>query len=368
MPVPFLDLRAQYRSLKDELDRAVLGVMDRCQFVMGPEVARIEEGVAAFCEARFGIGVASGTDALHLSLVAMGLGPGDEVITTPFTFIATIEAISKTGAKTVFVDIDPDTFNMDPAQTADAITKRTKAIIPVHLYGQSCDMTAIMEAAGDVPVLEDCAQALGARHRGRRVGAFGLAGCISFFPSKNLGAYGDGGMVVTSDEALADKLKMLRVHGCRKKYYHEIDGFNSRLDSMQAAVLLVKLPHLPDWTEARNRKAAAYNKGFKGSSVITPVVEDGNEHVFYAYTVKLPRRDEVVAALDRAKVGNAIYYPVPLHLQTCCKNLKYKPGDLPISEKLSDEVLSLPIYPELTQSQIDEVVSTVRGTLGEGSR
>lgn len=367
MPVPFLDLRAQYRSLKEQMDRAVLDVMERCQFIMGPEVARIEEEIARFCGTRFGIGVASGTDALHLSLVAMGLGPGDEVITTPFTFIATVEAVSKTGARTVFVDIDEDTFNLDVDQVADAITDRTKVIIPVHLYGQPCDMTALMEIAQErgVTVLEDCAQALGARHRGRRVGSFGIAGCISFFPSKNLGAYGDGGMVVTSDEALADRLRMLRVHGCRRKYYHEIDGFNSRLDSIQAAVLLVKLPHLEEWTQARRRVADAYNEGFKGSSVHTPVVAEGNEHVFYAYTVKVPRRDEVIAALEKAGVGYAVYYPVPLHLQDCCKALGYGPGDLPVSERLSGEVLSLPVYPELTDAQIEEVVSTVRGALGE---
>ncbi|MEA3459945.1 MAG: DegT/DnrJ/EryC1/StrS family aminotransferase [Chloroflexota bacterium] len=368
--IPILDLKAQYAAIEQEIDAAIKEVLLSGQFVLGPAVRELEQKVAAYCGCKYGVGVASGTDALRLTLTALGVGPGDEVITTPFTFIATANTISHCGARPVFVDIDPRTYNIDPGAIKAAITRRTKAIVPVHLYGQPADMDPIMELAEahGLYVIEDAAQAIGARYpstrsghsKGQQVGSIGHAGCFSFYPTKNLGAYGDGGMVVTNDVALAEKIDVLRRQGSKKKYHAEVLGFNSRLDSLQAAILGVKLKYLDAWNEARRQAAQRYNELLANSPVTTPYQSPDVYHVYHQYTIRAERRDALAAYLKERGIGTMVYYPVPLHLQALYANLGYGEGSLPVSEAASREALSLPMYPELTEAQQVAIARTVR--------
>ncbi len=378
--IPLCDLQQQYQSLKPELDAAMQEVAAQARYILGPSVKQLEHDVAEFCQCRHGVGVASGTDALHLALRALRVGPGDEVITTPFTFVATTEAIGMVGATPVFIDIDSLTFNMDPQRIEAAITPKTKAILPVHLYGQPCDMDPIMDTARrhGLYVVEDVAQALGATYKGRKVGSFGDAGCLSFFPSKNLGGFGDGGMVVSNNDEVAERVEMLRRHGGRIKYYHDELGLNSRLDELQAAILRVKFPHLSHWNELRRKRAYRYNELLAEIPGITPpheltdrgpVALQGEaacgrnpilDAVYHQFTVQLDHRDLVSQRLKEEGIGNAIYYPVPLHLQEVHAHLGCEPGSLPNSERVAQRCLSLPIFPELQPEQIDRVVSTLR--------
>ena len=364
MKVPLLDLKAQYATIRDAVRAAVDGVMDAQYFILGPEVQALEEEVAAYVGAKHAIGCASGTDALLLALMALGVGDGDEVITTPFTFFATGGSIWRTGARPVFVDIEPDTFNIDPAAVKAAITPSTKAIMPVHLFGQCGEMDAIRKAAGDIPIIEDAAQALSAEYKGTKAGTLGTIGCFSFFPSKNLGGFGDGGMMTTEDDALADKLRQLRVHGAERKYYHKMIGFNSRLDALQAAILRVKLPHLDAWSDGRAANAARHNTLLDGAKVVAPVARPHCRHVYNQYTIRVENRDGLMARLKERDIGCAIYYPVPLHLQECFASLGYGEGDLPVSEKAAAEVISIPVYPELTDEMAQYVADTIREFTG----
>ncbi|MDQ3817292.1 MAG: DegT/DnrJ/EryC1/StrS family aminotransferase, partial [Acidobacteriota bacterium] len=360
--IPVLDLKAQYEAIGREIDDAIKGVLLSTEFVLGKPVRSLEEQVASYCECRFGIGMASGTDALRLALAALGVGPGDEVITTPFTFIATGNTISHTGAKPVFIDIDPRTFNLDPGLLEAAITPKTKAVIPVHLFGQPADMDPILRAADrhHLSIIEDAAQAIGAHYKGKRVGGFGEVGCFSFYPTKNLGAYGDGGLVVTNDAGIAEKIDVLRRHGGKKKYYAEVLGFNSRLDSIQAAILSVKLKHLDDWNDARRNVAGRYNEMLKDSPVTVPYQSPDSHHVFHQYTIRAQQRDALAAHLHEQGIGSMIYYPVPLHLQPLYSGLGYGEGSLPHAERAAREVLSLPMYPELTEGQQAAVAKAIR--------
>ncbi len=360
--IPILDLQRQYQNIREEMDAAVLGVLESGHFVLGPNVKALEQEVARYCGCEYGIGVASGTDALRLAMDALEIGPGDEVITTPFTFIATGNTISRAGARPVFVDIDPRTFNLNPLLVERAITDRTKAILPVHLFGQIADMDAIMELAVryDLPVIEDSAQAIGATYNGQQACSFGIIGCLSFYPTKNLGAYGDGGMAVTCNPEIAENLDVLRRHGGRVKYFHERVGYNSRLDEIQAAILRVKLRYLEEWGVQRRRVAARYDELLADSPVTTPYVAPGMKHVYHQYTIRAPRRDELRAFLGEQGVGSMIYYPVPLHRQEMYAGLDLGEGRLPESELAAKEVLSLPIYPEMTDEQIEQVASAVR--------
>lgn len=370
MKVPLLDLTAQYRELSDSLLAATRQVIEDQRFILGPEVDGFEARVAEMLEMEYAIGCASGTDALLLSLRALGVEPGDEVVTSPFTFFATAGAIHNVGARPVFADIDPVTFNLDPAAAAAALGGRTRAVIPVHLFGQMADMASFRRIAEDakVALIEDAAQAIAARQRlpdGRDIttGTLGDACAFSFFPSKNLGAFGDAGMVVTNDAETAERLFRLRVHGGRQMYHHEEVGYNSRLDALQAAVLSVKLPHLEGWSEARRRNASFYSEALRDlDGLVTPVVADGNVSIFNQYTVRVldERRDALQAELGGKGIGSAVYYPVPLHLQECFRYLGYGHGDFPETERACREVLSLPIYPELTEAQLDHVVRTIR--------
>jgi dTDP-4-amino-4,6-dideoxygalactose transaminase len=359
MKVPLLDLKAQYATIRDEVRPVLDEVMDSQYFILGPQVQAFEKEIAAYVGARHAIGCASGTDAILLSLMALGVGPGDEVVTTPFTFFATGGCISRLGAKPVFVDIDPETFNIAPASIAAAITPKTKAILPVHLFGQCADMDPIIEAAGDIPVVEDAAQALSAEYKGKKAGTLGTIGCFSFFPSKNLGGCGDGGMMTADDDDLDATVRMLRVHGGHKKYYHDVVGLNSRLDALQAAVLRVKLPRLDAWSDGRAANARRYDELFAGSNVVTPVARPECRHVYNQYTIRVPDRDEVMAHLKANDIGCAIYYPVPLHLQRCYADLGYSEGDLPVAERAAAEVLSIPVYPELTDDMVAHVAEEV---------
>jgi dTDP-4-amino-4,6-dideoxygalactose transaminase len=362
MSIPMVDLKIQYESIKDEINSAVLGVIQSTQFILGPQGKAFEEEVAAYHGVKHAVALASGTDALHLALLAAGIKRGDEVITTPFTFIATAEAVSYIGAVPVFVDIRHDTFNMDVAKAEAAITGKTRAILPVHLYGQPVEMDALTRIAKKhgIRVIEDCAQSFGAQFNGRKTGTFGDMGCFSFFPSKNLGAYGDGGMVITDDAALAERLLSLRNHGSRMRYYHDEIGFNSRLDEMQAAILRVKLRHIDDYNARRRTNATLYNKYLLASGIQTPFEMNKAEHVYHQFTIRIKDRDRVKKALDAAKVSNMIYYPVPLHLQAAYKDLNMKPGSLPVTEHAADAVLSLPMYPELTEEQIKSIADAVK--------
>jgi dTDP-4-amino-4,6-dideoxygalactose transaminase len=365
MNVPFLDLKRQYFSIKEELDQAVFGVLSHTGFIMGPEVKTFEQKTAEYCGVKSAVGVASGTDALLLSLRACGVGLGDEVITTSFTFFATAGVITRLGAVPVYVDIDPDTYNIDPGKIEKKITSKTKVIMPVHLYGQCADMDPIMAIANkhNLKVVEDAAQAIGAKYKGKRAGSMGHLGCFSFFPSKNLGAAGDGGMIVTDDPKMDDLLRMLRVHGAKPKYYHSIVGYNSRLDTLQAAILNVKLKYLDGWTEKRREHAKIYNQAFKEQRIITPKEEDFNYHIYNQYTIGVKNRDKLREALKEKQIGHDVYYPVPLHLQECYKHLGYKEGDLPVTEQKAREVVSIPIYPELTAEEQEYIIDTVKTTV-----
>lgn len=360
--IPVLDLKKQYQGIREEMDTAVQGVLESGHFVLGPNVKALEKEVAEYCGCGYGVGMASGTDALRLAIDALEIGSGDEVITSPFTFIATGNTISRAGALPVFVDIDPLTFNLVPAQVERAITERTKAILPVHLFGQMADMGAIMEIAVryNLPVIEDSAQAIGATRNGQSACSFGVIGCLSFYPTKNLGAYGDGGMAVTQNPEMADRLDVLRRHGGRTKYYHERVGYNSRLDELQAAILRVKLRHLDEWTAERQRLATRYDQLLADLPVTTPHVAPGMVHIYHQYTIRAPQRDELQESLKGRGIGSMIYYPVPLHLQTMYANLGLGEGSLPEAEQAAKEVLSLPIYPELNDEQILEVATAIR--------
>jgi dTDP-4-amino-4,6-dideoxygalactose transaminase len=369
MPVPLLDLRAQHATIKSEVLDALLRVVDEQTFILGEPVARLEQRVAELSGTRYAVGCASGTDALLLALRALDIGPGDEVVTTPFTFFATAGTIHNAGATPVFVDIEPRTFNIAPDAVAAAVTGRTKAVMPVDLFGQMPALDRIRAAAPGLPLIEDAAQSIGARRRidgtWRRAGEAADIGTFSFFPSKNLGGYGDGGMMVTQDEALHQRLMRLRTHGSVKTYYHEEVGYNSRLDALQAAVLLAKLPHLAGWSEARRANARFYDAAFADvPELTTPFVEPDAESIYNQYTLRCERRDELQAHLKARAIGSAVYYPLPLHLQPCFAYLGYQPGSCPEAERAAGEVLSLPVYPELTAAQRDEVVTTVRGFYG----
>jgi len=369
MAVPLLDLRAQHALIKDEVVSAMMRVVDDQLFILGAPVQQLEEAVAQLSHTKFAIGCASGTDALLLALRALDIGRGDEVVTTPFTFFATAGTVHNAGARAVFCDIDPATFNMVPAAAAAACTSRTKAIIPVDLFGRMADIEGTMLAAPGIPIIEDAAQTIGASRsidgERRMAGEIATIGTFSFFPSKNLGGYGDGGMMVTQDERIATRLKRLRVHGGLQMYHHEEVGFNSRLDSLQAAVLHAKLKHLSHWSAARRANAAYYTSAFADvAEVRTPFIDPANESIFNQYTIRVDRRDELQAHLKAKGIGSAVYYPVPLHLQPCFEYLGYKKGAFPESERAAREVLSLPIYPELASAQLDEVVAVVRAFYG----
>jgi dTDP-4-amino-4,6-dideoxygalactose transaminase len=366
--VPALDLKAQYQTIRDEVDSALKRVVESQMFIQGPEVERLENELAAYCGAARAVGCASGTDALLLPLMALGVRPGDEVITSPYTFFATAGSIWRLGARPVFVDIEPDTYNIDPAQIEAAITPRTRAIIPVHLYGQAADMDPINEIARHhgLFVLEDAAQAIGAAYRGRRAGSLGQAAAFSFYPSKNLGGFGDGGMMTTDDPLLGRDLARLRVHGMEPKYHHHEVGLNSRLDAIQAAVLRVKLGHLDTWTRLRREAAVRYHALFQAHGlddlVTLPVERPENHHVYNQYIIRVPGpvRDPLREYLTGRQIGNEVYYPIPLHLQPCFAMLGHQPGDFPNAESAARETLALPMYPELTDEQQRYVVGSIR--------
>ena len=362
MNVPFLNLAAQYEALKHEILPAVEKVLTGGHYVLGPNVSGLESEVAAFTQTKFGVGVNSGSDALTLALRALDIGPGDEVITTPFTYIAPAEAIHQVGAKIVFADIHPKTFNIDVKAVEKKFTKKTKAIIPVHLFGQAAPMNEIsaLAKAHNLHIVEDCAQAIGAKYFDKSVGSMGSLGCLSFYPTKNLGADGDGGMVVTNDETLAKKLRMLRVHGIEKRYFHDLHGYNSRLDELQAAILRVKLPHLNKWNGRRAEIAARYANGLKDLPVTLPVTADGNTHVFHVFAILTEQRDALQKFLTEQGVPTIIYYPQPLHLQKVYADLGYKLGDFPVSESIAEKILPLPMYPELNDAQVDHVIASIR--------
>jgi dTDP-4-amino-4,6-dideoxygalactose transaminase len=359
--IPILDLKAQYASIKDEISVAIQGVLDSCQFTLGNEVSALEKEFASYCGAKHAIGVSSGTSALHLALLAAGVGPGDEVITVPFTFVATAAAIHYTGATPVYVDIDPATFNMDPGKFEAAITARTRAVIPVHLYGQPADMDPIVEIARrrGLIVIEDAAQAHGAEYNGRRVGSLGEMACFSFYPGKNLGAYGEAGMVTTDNPAHAKTIRMLRDWGSEQKYHHILKGYNFRMEGIQGAVLRVKMRHIEAWTEARRVVARRYDEAFAGSAIATPRPFAKGRHVYHVYAIRSPARAKWQQELTAKGVQTGIHYPFPVHLQPAYADARWRRGDFPHSEKAAEEVLSLPIYPELQETQQDEVVAAV---------
>ena len=373
MKVPFFDLVSQFGVLEKEIQSALGEVFKTQQFIMGPQVKRLEETISQYCQTSYAIGVASGSDALLLALMALGIGAGDEVLLPPFTFFATAGSVSHLGATPVFIDIDPETFNLDPSAIDKKMTPRTKAIIPVHLFGQCADMDPILEMARSrhLFVIEDAAQALGAEYKrksgveGRKAGQMGDFGCFSFFPTKNLGAFGDAGMVVTHDPGLAEKVRLLRVHGSHPKYVHKLVGINSRLDTLQAAILLVKFRHLERWTMERQIKARRYQEMLRDIPLMIPgfqlpVTEYENRHIYNQYVIRAPERDRLRQFLQEEGVGTEIYYPVPLHLQQCYAYLNQRRGDFPASEKASEEVLALPVYPELKEDHQDYVADRIR--------
>jgi dTDP-4-amino-4,6-dideoxygalactose transaminase len=368
LKVQFLDLAAQYKGLRKEVLKEVSKVCDSQHYVLGANVSGLESEIAAYTESKYAVGVASGTDALLLALMAIGVGPGDKVITTPYTFFSTASSITRLGAKAVFVDIDPRTYNIDPVKLEARLkrgTKNVKALMPVHLYGQTADMGAIKKIARKygVKVVEDAAQAIGATYKGKPAGSIGDLGCLSFYPSKNLGGFGDGGMVTAMNKRLADKVRMLRVHGCHDRYFHKEVGINSRLDELQAVVLRIKLKRLKDWTLARVVNAERYNelfdKAWFAEKVITPYREKDYGHVYNQYVVRVASRDKLREYLGKNGIGSGVYYPLPLHLQECFKGLGYKRGDMPVSEAAAKETLALPIYPELTSTKQSYVVKTI---------
>jgi len=360
--IPFVDLQAQYRRIKPEIDDAVLRVLDSAQFILGPAVASFERDFAAFCRTSEAIGVNTGTSALHLALLAAGVGPGDEVITVPFTFVATVAAIEYAGAKPVFVDVERDYWTMDPSKLKAALTPRTKAIVPVHLYGQPADMDPILDfaRAHGLVVIEDACQAHGAEYHGRRCGSMGEIGCFSFYPGKNLGAYGEGGAIVTNDPALAKKMRLLRSWGEETRYEHKYRGFNYRMDGVQGAILGVKLRYLEEWSEARRRSAKEYDTQLADSGARLPRERSGARHVYHLYVIRIADRDAWRAKLTDAGVQTGVHYPIPVHLQPAYRDLGYSAGAFPVSERAGTEVLSLPIYPELTREQIAVVSAVLR--------
>ena len=363
MGVLFLDLRQQYRSIKDEVNASVQQVMDSCRFVLGENVKSFEKEFASFCGTEYAVGVANGTDALRLALLACGIGKGDEVITVPNTFIATTEAISQTGAKIAFVDVNSSTYNIDVSQIEGAINERTRAILPVHLFGQPADMDPIMEVARkyNLEVIEDACQAHGAEYKGKKAGSIGDVGCFSFYPSKNLAAFGDGGMVVTNSDEIAQRVKTLRDHGHIRKYEHLVEGYNSRLDEIQAAILRVKLKKLNEWNNLRLRNASIYNELLKDvDEVITPFEAEYTKHVYHLYVIRTEKRDELQEYLKSNGIFTGLHYPIPLHLQKAYKYLGYNEGDFPVAEECSKQILSVPMFPELTREEIKEVVSEIK--------
>jgi dTDP-4-amino-4,6-dideoxygalactose transaminase len=360
--IPFVDLKTQYLSIKPEIDQVVFSVLESSAFILGKFVESFEKDFAAYCGVSYAMGVNSGTSALHLALLAAGVGPGDEVITTPFTFVATAAAIHYCGARPVYIDIDPASFTIDPSRIEEAITPRTKVILPVHLYGQPADMDPILEIAKrhEIIVIEDAAQAHGAEYKGRRVGSIGDIACFSFYPGKNLGAYGEGGAVTTSNESYAKTIRMLRDWGQSRKYHHDLRGFNYRLEGMQGAILGVKLKHLDRWTDARRAHAALYTEHLRGADVATPVEMSYARHVYHVYAVRTASREALIEELSAQGVQTGIHYPIPVHLQKAYADDAFKPGDFPHAERAATEVLSLPMFPELTGEQIRQASSAVR--------
>ncbi|MCK4349224.1 MAG: DegT/DnrJ/EryC1/StrS family aminotransferase [Candidatus Krumholzibacteria bacterium] len=367
MRVKLLDLVPQYRTVEEEVRAAIEEVASTQMFILGPAVEKFEREIAAYCGTKFAVGVASGSDALLLALMACGVGKGDEVVTTPYTFFSTVSSITRLGARPLFADIDPATYNIDPESVERLVGERTKAIMPVHLFGQTADMDPILEVAKPrgISVIEDACQSIGGVYKGRKAGALGTAGCFSFFPSKNLGGFGDGGMVTTDDEAFAARLGSLRMHGSRERYYHDEVGLNSRLDALQAAVLGVKLRHLDGWNDGRRRNASKYTTSFEAlGGVIPPVEAESCTSVFNQYIIRAKKRDELMRFLREREIGCEIYYPVPLHLQKCFRYLGGGEGDCPEAERAAKETLALPVYPELTEEQLDFVVETVGEFMG----
>ena len=367
MKIPLLDLQKQYQSIKPEIDAAIKKIVDSQNFIMGEDIKLLEDEIASYCDTKFGIGVSSGTEALVLALKAIGIKEKDEVITTPFTFIATAGAISNVGGVPVFCDIDPLTYNINPEEIEKKITKNTKAIIPVHLYGQCADMDKILDIAkrNNLKVIEDAAQAIGATYKNKKAGSMGDLGCISFFPSKNLGAFGDGGMIVAKDKTLADKIKLLRLHGSDKRYVHSIIGTNARLDNLQAAILRVKLKYLDSWSDKRRENAKVYEDLFKGTDVVTPHVPEYNTHVYHQYIIKVPaeKRDGLLNKLSELGIASRVYYPIPLHLQVCYKALGYKIGDMPRSEEAAKTTLALPVHPDLGEKDLSCIAQSIKDHL-----
>lgn len=360
--IPYLDLPAQYRSIKPEVDEAVQRVLASAQFILGPEVAAFEQAFGAYCRTPEAVAVNSGTSALHLALLACGIGPGDEVITVPFTFVATVAAIEYAGARPVLVDVEPGTLTMDPSRLERAITPRTKAVVPVHLFGQPADMDPILEIARrrGLRVIEDAAQAHGAEYKGRRCGSMGDLAIFSFYPGKNLGAFGEGGAVVTGDRDLAKTMRLLRSWGEEHRYEHRLRGFNYRMDGMQGAILGVKLRHLEAWTEARRSRAALYDRLLADATLQTPVVRENCRHVYHCYVVRTANRDQVRQTLADQQIQTGVHYPIPVHLQPAYADLGYAAGDFPVAEAAAREVLSLPIFPEMTDAQVEAVASALR--------
>jgi dTDP-4-amino-4,6-dideoxygalactose transaminase len=366
MKVPFLDLKIQYESIKDDIAICLQNVLDNTAFAGGPFVAKFEEEFASFCNSNFAIGVGSGTEALWMALIGLGIGYGDEVITTTNTFIATAEAITFTGAKPVFVDIDEQTYNMSPELLKAAITPKTKAVIPVHLYGQPADMDKIIQIAKahNLVVIEDACQAHGAEYKGKRAGSIADAGCFSFYPGKNLGAYGEAGAVVTNNKELADIIKMLRDHGQKKKYYHSMVGWNGRMDGFQGAVLSVKLKHLDQWNESRRKNAELYNTLLKDlDPIVTPIEADYAKHIYHIYPILTENPQQLMDALSKEQISCGIHYPVPLHLQAAYNSLGYKKGDFPVAENCASQLLSLPMFSELTVEQIEYVAEKIKNLI-----
>lgn len=364
MRIPMVDLGAQFKAIENEIKEKINEIIGSTRFILGPNLDALEKEVASYHGIPYGVGLASGTDALHLSLRALGIGRGDEVITTPFTFIATAEAISYTGAKPIFVDIDPITFNIDPSRVEERITDKTKAILPVHLFGHPADIDPIISIAKryNLKVIEDSAQAFGAVYKGKKVSTFGDTGCFSFYPSKNLGCYGDGGMLITGNNEVAERTRSLRNHGSMELYHHSEIGFNSRLDELQAGILRIKLQRIDEYNRKRREKALIYKERLKGIPLILPEERPEAYHVYNQFTIRSNKRDIIMKALREKSIASVIYYPLPLHLQAVYQNLGHKENDFPESENASREVLSLPIYPELIEEQIDEICGIIRKT------